>query len=150
MTDAANWTIASLLEMPDASAGVSQPPDDRAKGGVEIRLERWARPEQLEPPGDWSTWLILAGRGFGKTRAGAEWTIAKTETCGRIAIVGETAADARDVMVEGSSGILRISALWNRPIYNSSKRELSWRNGAIAKTYSGEDPDQLRGPRTSS
>ena len=109
----------------------------------------WAREKQLPPPGDWRVWLILAGRGFGKTRTGAEWVRAEIEEgrCGRIALVGETAADARDVMVEGDSGILKISPPWNRPKYEPSKRRLTWPNGAIATTFSAEDPEQLRGPQ---
>lgn len=90
-----------------------------------------------------------AGRGFGKTRTGAEWVRSYIESgkAGRVALVAETAADARDVMVEGESGILAISPPWARPVYQPSKRRLQWPNGAIATTYSAEDPDQLRGPQ---
>lgn len=113
------------------------------------RWDFWARPNQIAPPGDWRVWLILAGRGFGKTRAGAEWVRWKVETgqCGRVALVAETAADARDVMIEGESGLLAISPPWNRPKYEPTKRRLTWPNGAIASTYSGDSPDQLRGPQ---
>jgi phage terminase large subunit-like protein len=109
----------------------------------------WARPSQIEPAGDWRTWLILAGRGFGKTRSGAEWVRAQVEAgrCGRIALVAATAADARDVVVEGESGILAISPPTNRPLYEPSKRRLTWHNGAIATTYSADEPDRLRGPQ---
>ena len=89
----------------------------------------------------------MAGRGFGKTRVGAEWVRKIKDYHGRIALVGETAADVRDVMVQGESGILATSPPWDRPEYLPSKRELRWANGAIAKTYSGEEPDQLRGPQ---
>lgn len=107
----------------------------------------WARNEQLAPDWDWVCWLILAGRGFGKTRTGAQWTIQKqTEGSGRIALIGETAADVRDVMVEGEAGIMACSPPWNRPVYTPSKRKLVWPNGAQAFTYSAEEPDQLRGP----
>jgi len=109
----------------------------------------WARQNQKTPSGDWFAWLILAGRGFGKTRTGAE-TVRRWIESGqvkRIALVAETAADARDVMVEGESGILAISPKKNKPIYEPSKRRLTWPNGAIATTYSGDDPDQLRGPQ---
>jgi len=77
----------------------------------------WARPEQLPPAGEWRTWLVLAGRGFGKTRTGAEWVRAEAEAGrrGRIAVVGPTAADARDVMVEGESGLLAIAPRHARP-----------------------------------
>lgn len=107
----------------------------------------WARPNQLSPPGDWSTWLILAGRGFGKTRSGAEWVREKWQAgAARIAIVAETAADARDVLVEGQSGLLAISPKDDRPLYEPSKRRLTWPNGAVATIYNGTEPDQLRGP----
>lgn len=90
---------------------------------------------------------MLAGRGFGKTRTGAEWTRQKKENCGRIALVAPTAADARDVMVEGESGILNSSPPWDRPHYQASKRRLTWKNGAIATLFSAEDPESLRGPQ---
>lgn len=109
----------------------------------------WARPDQLPPAGEWSTWLILAGRGWGKTRTGAEWVrhMATTGKAGRIALVARTASDVRDVVVEGESGILRISPPGERPEWNSSRRRLTWPNGAIATTYSADEPDQLRGPQ---
>lgn len=107
----------------------------------------WARPNQVAPEGEWSTWLILAGRGFGKTRAGAEWVRERWKAgASRIALVAETAADARDVLVEGQSGILAISPKDERPLYEPSKRRLTWPNGAIATLYNGTEPDQLRGP----
>jgi predicted phage terminase large subunit-like protein len=117
--------------------------------------EFWARDNQLEPPGDWSVWLLLAGRGFGKTRSGAEWV--RSQMCGptplsagrvrHMALVAETAADARDIMVEQSaSGILSRHPADMRPTYIKSLRRLEWPNGAIAHTYSAEDPEQLRGP----
>jgi predicted phage terminase large subunit-like protein len=110
-----------------------------------------ARPEQLAPLGDWLVWLILAGRGFGKTRSGAEWTqeAAEAEPKARIALVGATAADVRDVMVEGESGILSIAPKWARPTYEPSKRRLTWPNGALATLYSADEPDRLRGPQHS-
>lgn len=114
------------------------------------RWEFWAREGQLAPSGDWEVWLVNAGRGFGKTRIGAEWTIAKAEELGaggRIALVGETAADVRDVMINGESGIIEHSPPWFTPIYVESKRQLTWPNGCIAKTYSAEKPAQLRGPQ---
>src|SRR3954464_12004158 len=78
-----------------------------------------ARPQQLPPPGDWLIWLLLAGRGFGKTRALAEWVsnAAQSGTAGRIALIGPTAADVRDVLVEGESGILAVSPAGARPLY---------------------------------
>lgn len=110
----------------------------------------WARPDQLLPGGDWwRNWLILAGRGWGKTRTGAETVRAIVEPghYGRLALIGQTSADVRDVIVEGESGILATSPPWFRPVYEPSKRRLTWPNGAIATTYSGDEPDQLRGPQ---
>jgi phage terminase large subunit-like protein len=109
----------------------------------------WARDEQLPPRGAWYIWLILAGRGWGKTRTGAEFVRWRVESgqAHRIGLIGQTAADVRDVIVEGESGILAISPPWNRPKYEPSKRRLTWPNGAIATTFSGDEPDQLRGPQ---
>lgn len=109
-----------------------------------------ARPEQLPPKGDWSTWLVLAGRGWGKSRTGAAWVqrIADTIPHARIALVGATAADARDVMVEGESGITAKAPPWNRPKYEPSKRRVTWpKTGAMATLFSGDEPDRLRGPQ---
>jgi predicted phage terminase large subunit-like protein len=107
-----------------------------------------ARPEQLPPEGSWRVWLLLAGRGFGKTRSGAEWVRAEVKAGRRrIALVGPTAADARHVMVEGESGILAISPDPERPLYEPSKRRLTWPNGAVATTYSADEPERLRGPQ---
>lgn len=107
-----------------------------------------ARPNQIAPAGDWFGWLILAGRGWGKTRTGAEWVREQVEAgARRIALVGPTAADTRDVMVEGESGLLAISHASNRPEYEPSKRRLTWPNGAVATLYSSEEPERLRGPQ---
>ena len=108
-----------------------------------------ARPDQIAPVSDWRTWLILAGRGWGKTRTGAEFIIDEVRQgrAKRIALVGRTAADCRDVMVEGESGVLACSPEDFRPEYEPSKRRLTWPNGAVASTYSADKPDQLRGPQ---
>lgn len=108
----------------------------------------WARPNQRPPPGEWVTWLLLAGRGFGKTRTAAEWVRSKAEQfpgC-RIALVNDTAADTRDVMVEGKSGLLAVSPPWCRPVYEPSKRRVTWPNGSMAILYAAEAPELLRGP----
>jgi phage terminase large subunit-like protein len=106
-----------------------------------------ARPEQSPPPGDWIVWLLLAGRGFGKTRAGAEWCRMKVaQGCRRLAICGATAGDARDTMVLGQSGILTMSPAHDRPTYRSTAVRLEWANGAIAHPYSADQPDRFRGP----
>lgn len=109
----------------------------------------WARANQLEPTVPYTTWLILAGRGFGKTRTGAETVIewVRSGQCKRLALVAEDSADARDVMVEGESGILACSPRDFRPKYEPSKRRLTWPNGAVASLFSAEDFDSLRGPQ---
>lgn len=107
-----------------------------------------ARPEQLPPDGKWLTWAFIAGRGAGKTRSAAEWAHARAmENPGcRIALVGRTPADVRDVMIEGESGILAIAG-GDKPVYQSTKRRLTWPNGSMAYAYSAEVPPQLRGPQ---
>lgn len=117
----------------------------------------FARPEQVAPEGQWTTWLFLAGRGAGKTRSGAEWIRDRVKAgFGRMALIAPTAADARDVMVEGSSGVLGCGWRNDRdhrgnPVglasYEPSKRRLTWANGAIATLFSAEEPDRLRGPQ---
>lgn len=107
-----------------------------------------ARDEQVPPDGEWSTWLVLAGRGWGKTRTGAEWIHERVRQGARhLALVAPTAADARDVMVEGPAGILACSREGDRPLYESSKRRVTWANGATATLFSAEEPDRLRGPQ---
>lgn len=118
----------------------SREPDPRAWRNV-------ARPEQLPPAGEWATWMFLAGRGAGKTRAAAEWVIEQAEQNpgARIALVGRTPADVRDVMIEGAAGIFACSR-GARPVYEPTKRRLTWANGSQAAAYSAEVPSQLRGP----
>ena len=108
----------------------------------------WARPAQMLPPGNWATWLILAGRGFGKTRTGAE-TVRIWHNQGRrfINFIARTAEDLRTVMVEGESGILAVCPPGERPNYQPSKARLVWPNGAITLLFSAEEPDRLRGPQ---
>tara|TARA_R110000772_G_scaffold5252_18_gene18792 strand:+ start:337 stop:888 length:552 start_codon:yes stop_codon:yes gene_type:complete len=111
----------------------------------------WARPEQLPPDGDWSIWLIMAGRGFGKTRAGAEWVrhIAEGDGSARFALVGANYAETRTVMVEGESGLLSIAPPKQRPVWEPSLKRLTWNNGAQAHLYSAAEPEGLRGPQHS-
>lgn len=111
---------------------------------------QWARPSQLPPEDDeWLIWLIKTGRGWGKTRTAGEeinrW--AREGIAKRMHLVAATAADARDTMVEGESGILAISPPWFRPDYEPSKRRLTWPNGAMATLFSAEEPNRLRGPQ---
>ena len=110
----------------------------------------WARDEQRAPTDpDWLTWLILAGRGFGKTRSGAEWVneLMTSGHYGHMALVADDAADARDIMVDGESGILACAPPWNKPKYEPSKKRLTWPNGARALIFSADDPESLRGPQ---
>ena len=128
---------------------------DQEASLLEYSWEFFSRPNQVAPEGSWKTWLILAGRGFGKTRAGSEWV--RAMACGptplargrlrQIALVGETAKDVRDVMVEGSSGILAVHPEDFRPTYSPANNSLTWPNGVKAITYNATEPDQLRGPQ---
>ncbi|PEQ14134.1 ATP-binding protein [Novosphingobium sp. PC22D] len=118
---------------------------------LETHWRLWARVQQLPPPGDWRTWLIMAGRGFGKTRAGAEWVrhVAEADPRARIALVGSALGEVRAVMIEGESGILQVSPPGRRPAFEPSLRRLSWPNGARAWLYSAGEPETLRGPQHS-
>lgn len=108
----------------------------------------WARPSQRPPKGQWRVWLLMAGRGFGKTRTGAEWirSLAQQHAGCEIGLVGASFDDARHVMVDGPSGILHISAPDERPIYLSSRHQLLWPNGTRARLFAADKPSQLRGP----
>ncbi len=110
-----------------------------------------ARAEQLPPTGEWHRWLVCAGRGFGKTRVGAEWVgqVARSRPQARIALVGATIGEARAVMVEGESGILACGPPRKRPRFEASLRRLTWPNGAQAMLYSAAEPESLRGPQHS-
>ena len=111
----------------------------------------WGRPEQQAPEGDWNVWLVLAGRGFGKTRLASEWVreMARYTNTGqrRFALVARTAADVRDVIVEGESGIISVSPPSEKPHYEPSKRRLTWPNGNTATLFTADEPDGLRGPQ---
>ncbi|MEE7456269.1 ATP-binding protein [Methylorubrum populi] len=115
-----------------------------------------AREDQLPPPEPWTTWAVIGGRGSGKTRTGAEWVrglaigdpVFSSEPVGRIALVGETFADVRDVMIDGPSGLLSLPRLGGaRPVWQSSRRRVVFENGAVALAFSAEEPDSLRGPQ---
>ncbi|MEW4449678.1 terminase family protein [Qipengyuania sp. JC766] len=113
--------------------------------------EGWARDAQLPPAEAWRTWLICAGRGFGKTRAGAEWVrdVARNDPAARIALVGASLNEARAIMVEGESGVLAAAPGALAPVFEPSLRRLTWENGAIATLYSAAEPESLRGPQHS-
>ncbi|PRY26209.1 phage terminase large subunit-like protein [Aliiruegeria haliotis] len=118
-------------------------------------FEFWALPHQLAPSGDWKTWVILGGRGAGKTRAGAEWIRAQVEgswpedrgRSRRVALVGETIDQVREVMVFGDSGILACTPPDRMPQWQAGRKRLVWPNGAVAQVFSAHDPEGLRGPQ---
>ena len=114
----------------------------------------WARSDQLAPEGDWRVWMILGGRGSGKTRAGAEWVreeaaggVSNGKDPARIALVGKTIGEVRNVMIEGVSGLLALSPPDIRPLFEPSKRRLTWANGAVAEMFSADECEALRGPQ---
>ncbi len=125
-------------------------------GEEEAQLWRWlwlteARTSQMAPDGDWRLWLVMAGRGFGKTRAGAEWVraVAEADPDARIALVAASLHEARSVMVEGESGLMAVCPPRHRPRYEPSLRRIVWPNGAQALLYSAAEPEALRGPQHS-
>ena len=127
--------------------------DDLEALMFEYDWEYRRRPMQIAPAGDWDTWVLQGGRGVGKTRPGSEQIIAWAKELGQdyggghIALIAKDPADARDVMIEGDSGIMPCSPPYFRPRYEPSKRRLTWPNGVMAHVYSGEVPDDLRGPQ---
>lgn len=144
--------LARLLKAkPEDCRAVLATLSEKEQEEFQTHWRLWARGEQLAPEGDWRTWLIMAGRGFGKTRAGAEWVREMAETDGdaRIALVGATLPEVRAVMVEGESGLLAISPLRTMPVFEPSLRRLVWPNGAQALLYSAGEPESLRGPQHS-
>ncbi|MGP7796954.1 DNA-packaging protein [Sphingomonas sp. CLY1604] len=154
MTAGGRDILAELAAMPEAERGtflrrltpaIRRELAERWEGG-------WARAGQVAPAGDdWRIWLIRAGRGFGKTRAGAEWVtgIAAADPRAAIALVGATAADVRRVMIEGPSGLRAVAKTGRTPRYVMGRGEVRWPNGAIAYVYSADAPEQLRGPEHS-
>jgi phage terminase large subunit-like protein len=118
-------------------------------------FEFWALPHQLPPEGRWRSWVVLGGRGAGKSRAGAEWVRAQVEgarptdtgRARRVALVGATFDQVRDVMIQGESGILACSPPDRRPVWKAGERKLIWPNGAEAQAFSAHDPEGLRGPQ---
>ncbi len=115
----------------------------------------WAMPHQLPPDGDWRSWVIMGGRGAGKTRAGSEWVRAMVEgslpmdagRARRVALVGETIDQVREVMIFGDSGILACSPPDRRPKWEATRKRLVWPNGAVAQVFSAYEPEGLRGPQ---
>jgi phage terminase large subunit-like protein len=145
----ADFHVAADMNLMEPSEGVTA----RFAHDFPGQVDSWARRrrfEQKPPPGDWRTWLVLGGRGSGKTRAGAQWMhgiVSREKRSGlRIALIAETLGDAREVMIDGISGIGRI-ARRNRTDFEISRRRLIWPNGAVAQIFSSEDPESLRGPQ---
>jgi len=144
--------LAELRDMPAAEyAAWSRRLRRDAAASLLFDWTWWRRGDQCPPEGDWHVWLLLAGRGFGKTRTGAEWvrSYAEAHPGARIALVAASLHEARQVMVEGESGLLAIAPDETQPEYESSLRRVSWANGAIATLYSAAEPDSLRGPEHS-
>ena len=138
---------AALLGASSRSAEIDRLP---AKA-VAALARNWllnARPAQLPPDDDlWRTWLFLGGRGSGKTRAGAEWLTAQARPGARLALIGPTLHDVREVMVDGPSGLIAVADPGDRPSYEVSRRRVKFPSGAFAYAFSAEDPDSLRGPQ---
>ena len=129
--------------------------DDNALLALPWMFEFWALPHQLPPSGAWKSWVIMGGRGAGKTRAGAEWVRSMVEgarpldpgKARRLALVGETFDQVREVMIFGDSGILACSPPDRRPVWEAGRKRLVWPNGAIAQAFSAHEPEALRGPQ---
>ena len=152
MKSGAGWLASATPDQVDEFlAGLSK----NALLALPWIFEFWALPHQLPPEGAWKTWVIMGGRGAGKTRAGAEWVRAEVEGAGpldpgrskRVALVGETIDQVREVMVFGESGILACSPPDRKPVWEATRKRLVWPNGAIAQVFSAHDPDSLRGPQ---
>ena len=141
--------VDRLLALPEDERLVAVRAMNRAQRREFLaRWQAWAHAGQLMPPGDWRVWLIRAGRGFGKTRAGAEWVceMAQSIPGARIALVGANADDVRQVMIEGPSGVVRVARADRRPVWRAAAGEVRWPNDAVAHVYSAEAPERLRGP----
>ncbi|MBW6505572.1 MAG: terminase family protein [Rhodobacteraceae bacterium] len=152
MRSGAAWLASAKPEEVDEFlAGLS----DNALLALPWVFDFWALPHQVAPQGAWKSWVIMGGRGAGKTRAGAEWVRAQVEGarpldagCARhVALVGETFDQAREVMVFGESGILACSPPDRRPDWEAGRKRLVWPNGAVAQVFSAHEPESLRGPQ---
>ncbi|MCC6000610.1 MAG: DNA-packaging protein [Pararhodobacter sp.] len=160
-----NWTLAPHAPRSDAEWIACAPPQireafleglsDETLLALPWLFEFWALPHQVPPQGDWRSWVCMGGRGAGKTRAGAEWVRAMVEGGGprdagraaRVALLGETYDQVRDVMIFGDSGILACSPPDRRPQWEATRRRLVWPNGAVAQAFSATEPEALRGPQ---
>ncbi len=148
----AAWIVS---EGPDAQEEFLDALDDGELLALPFLFEFWAMEHQLPPAGDWRSWVIMGGRGAGKTRAGAEWVRSQMEgakpldpgPCRRMALVGETIDQVREVMIFGESGIMACSPPDRRPDWQATRKRLIWPNGATAQAFSTHDPEGLRGPQ---
>ncbi|WP_201296422.1 DNA-packaging protein [Sphingomonas sp. AX6] len=141
--------IAAIRSLPeDELRRVLNMLTDRQARELHKRWPLWAHAGQLAPPGDWRVWLIRAGRGFGKTRAGAEWVSewARVDKNARIALVGATADDVAKVMIEGPSGVIAVARVGETVTWRASAGEVTFHSGAKGFVYSAEAPEKLRGP----
>jgi phage terminase large subunit-like protein len=152
MKSGAAWLASATPERVEEFLGGLS---DNALLSLPWLFEFWALPHQLPPEGAWKTWVVMGGRGAGKTRAGAEWVRAQVEGADaaapgrarRVALVGETVDQVREVMIFGESGILACSPPDRRPEWQASRKQLLWPNGAVAQVFSAHEPDSLRGPQ---
>ncbi len=152
MKSGAAWLASATQDQVDAFLAELS---ENALMALPWMFEFWALPHQLPPEGAWKTWVIMGGRGAGKTRAGAEWVRAEVEgptpeapgRSRRLALVGETVDQVREVMIFGDSGILACSPPDRVPVWEAGRKRLVWKNGATAQVFSAHDPDSLRGPQ---
>ncbi len=152
MRSGAVWLASETLEVVDEFLGGLS---EGAFLALPWMFEFWALPHQLPPDGVWKTWAIMGGRGAGKTRAGAEWVRAEVEgarptdpgRAKRVALVGETVDQVREVMIFGESGLMACSPPDRRPEWEAGRKRLVWPNGAVAQVFSAHEPESLRGPQ---
>jgi phage terminase large subunit-like protein len=147
MSEPFDW----MLKQPKAQVSLLGAMDERERKDFAYIWDYAARPEQLPPDGDWRVWMIMAGRGFGKTRSGAEWVrmIADAHPHARIALISSSLAEARAVMVEGESGLLAVCRPGHQPHYEPSLHRIRFASGAQAQLFSAAEPEALRGPQHS-
>jgi hypothetical protein len=147
MSEAYRW----LLRHPEAQEQFVEVLTQGERNDFAFLWDYNARAEQLPPPGDWRVWMIMAGRGFGKTRSGAEWVrmIADANPEARIALISSSLAEARAVMVEGQSGLLGICRPDHKPLFEPSLNRVRFASGAQAQLFSAAEPESLRGPQHS-
>ena len=148
MTEPLKWFASAS---PEARSALVASLDRQERNKSPFMWEYWGRPEQLPPPGDWRIWMVMAGRGFGKTRAGAEWVrmTADQHPGARIALASASLAEVRAVMVEGESGLRGVFPPDERPVFEPSLHRVRFANGAQAQLFSAAEPETLRGPQHS-